>query len=83
MSIKEAIFFVESFAHLQGHETKLLPIVEAARTEQADLLLALQTCEAALFGYPHRNSVIEHALQRAREVLPKHLPPPAGPAAPT
>ena len=72
MSIKETIFFTESFAHIQGHEKTLLPIVDAARTEQDDLLLALQTCENALFGYPHRNSVIEHALLRAREVLTKY-----------
>ena len=41
-AIKEAIFIVESLAHLQGHERLLLPTVDAARAEHEALLAALQ-----------------------------------------
>lgn len=46
MSIKKAIFAVESMAHLQGKERELLPIVEAARKEHAALLEAVARLEA-------------------------------------
>ena len=42
MSIKEAIFFVESFAHLQGNEKTLLPIAETARAEHEALLKVIR-----------------------------------------
>jgi hypothetical protein len=42
MSIREVIFSTESVAHLQGHERMLLPLVDAAREEHAELLRVLQ-----------------------------------------
>lgn len=42
MTIKDAIFAVESMAHLQGKERELLPIVVAARKEHAVLLEAVE-----------------------------------------
>jgi hypothetical protein len=42
MTIKQALFALESVAHLQGRERMLLPIVDAAREEHAELLRCLQ-----------------------------------------
>lgn len=39
-ALKRAIFVVESLAHLQGRERELLPIVDEARIELANLVAA-------------------------------------------
>lgn len=48
MSIKLAIFAVESMAHLQGREKTLLPLADAARAELAEIKAALELAEGAL-----------------------------------
>lgn len=48
MTIKQAIFAVESMAHLQGKERELLPIVESARAELEEIRVALSGAYAAL-----------------------------------
>ena len=72
--IKYAIFVVESLAHLQGQEARLLPTVDGARTELDTLLNALRTCEMALLGFTERNDIITSALSKAREALAPHEP---------
>ena len=41
-AIKEAIFTVESVAHMQGHERALLPIADAAWAEHREIIRVLQ-----------------------------------------
>jgi glutathione S-transferase len=41
MTIKQVLFATETIAHLQGQE-QLLPLVDAARAEQAELIRCLQ-----------------------------------------
>lgn len=70
--IKYAIFVVESLAHLQGQEARLLPTVDGARAELDGLLEALRSCEMALLGFTQRNDVITNALGKARAALAPH-----------
>ena len=42
MSIKMCISFTESYAHLQGRERQLLPVVDVARAEHEELLELLK-----------------------------------------
>ena len=98
MSIKEAIFFTESFAHLQGRERELLPIVDAARAEHVELLSLLS--QATYFmtfdkgsayvsvGYMEKQDALRKKIQAslAEHLVPlleaKHPPPPAERAEP-
>lgn len=47
-AIGQAIFYVESVAHLQGKERELLPIVESARAELAEIKAALVKADAVI-----------------------------------
>lgn len=42
MTIKDAIFAVESYAHLNGKERELLTVVESARKEHEALLACVE-----------------------------------------
>lgn len=52
MTIKQAIFTVETVAHLQGQERSLLPIVESARAELTLIEAALANVVKALQDVP-------------------------------
>jgi hypothetical protein len=55
--IKGAIFTCESYAHLRGREQEILPLVDGARAEHAQLIEALERCSKFIgdnwqaFGY--------------------------------
>lgn len=74
MSIKMCITFTESYAHLQGRERQLLPIVDGARAEHDTLLAALYAIveEAGpSFGQTDGPGTINRISYKARQAIAK------------
>ena len=74
MSIEMCISFTESYAHLQGRERQLLPVVDAARAEHDALLAALHAIieEAGpSFGQTDGPGTINRISYAARQAIAK------------
>ena len=73
MSIKAAIFFTESYAHLQGQERQLLPMVDAARLEYAALAATLREIVDEIGPefetYPEKRGMLNRLSFLARRAL--------------
>jgi hypothetical protein len=72
MSIKAAIFYVESVAHLQGKESILLPMADKARAEHKALIYALEAMVTSFHDIEYiggHNGHKSTAIKMARDAL--------------